>query len=228
MKNEPEYIKYIEDAAHIKKDLRNIFQPRISILKKLFRLKFRTKGNIFTFLNNIKFFEKEDHSRHKEILDKVGVLFTYYKLIGEDQIYNEYLQENYGITISEVQDGEIASRIEKQAIFKDERSESKFEKLWADNLSGRNLPSNPKEVLRILLAEGQFALADVVEETSKIKKVSARNVEENCEVKGSLFVKAVNLRANELEKGDVVISDYKKKIEHGRAAEDEAIRPIIT
>ena len=226
MKEPDYYVEKVEDSAFIKKDITTIFQPRISTLKKMFALKFRTKGGVFALINNLKF-HTTPVPKYEKIFNEVGTIFTYTKLIGEEGVYNDYLKEHFGITITEVSDGEISNSIATKAVFKNEKAEKKFEDLWKDALPGKEIPNNPKSVLKILLEDGQEALRDVVDETDKIKFINANNVEEKCDVRKPLFMKAVNLRAKELTVGGVAITDLKKGFEFKREEENEAFKPII-
>jgi hypothetical protein len=203
MNNKEIFIEKLNACGEIKYDVSQINNRNIAKIKTLYSIAFKTDKKNFSALHNMKYSSAnlkldEEKSKLLTMLDNFIKLVNHYDFISDNAITG-YLADN-GIQVSLITSTLKDETIDLENLDKKERKE--FEQAWQFAMPGQDIPSTKKELLNMLLERSLAVQKDSCDKQEKIE-TEAKAVEDSCEVKKSLFMKALNIKYKELQKRSV-------------------------
>jgi hypothetical protein len=228
MQNKDFYVKNLNECADDKFKIEEGAKSNFRQLKKMFKLVTKTDGKVFKTLSDLDFFRVDVSEENKmpklfEMFGAIGMIFSYYKLLGNDSKINNYLKETFGVEIKEISEGSIEQKLNTQ-IEKDEELEKKWSRYV---LTGDLLPNNAKDFIKILLKEALNLRVQIEQVESKIKDDISPKVEEVCKTKKSNFMKTVGLKVKEHKNGKDKVIEEVKKIQEESIDFNDAIKTAL-
>lgn len=215
------YEEALEAAALAKMEINEIFKPAASRQRKLWKMIFSEKdAGKFSFVKNMMYYQsgvpnEDSKSKMEKIRTQITALAEIMIGMGLEDNFKAYFAEA-GI--------EIDLHHDKYAEFSAFSQEDKAGSLWDLEFFGEKMPSDGKEILKMLMDHAKNTEADIV---SSNKEIEADIVEVACaqfDIGIGAFRKAVDLTV--IEKNGKNVQDKLDAIEEARKVLDKALEPF--
>lgn len=178
--------KKLIESTKIRTELNDVLNLKMSYLAKIFNIFFEEHAGSFKFLKDMMYYQggypnETSPPRLDVVIDRFAIAYRYFKFLGIEKSIDSYLQQySMKIVIDEISDSDIKF---------DNKSADLFEFVFNDLA----LPKTKKELLKLLLDEGQILQKDICEKADIIKLNHAEEVKEACKIEKADYVRAVNI-----------------------------------
>lgn len=226
---EKKYEDYVQECAATRRDLDTILHPTYGELKKAFELVFGEHGfgkGDFKRLADMVYYQggyPSENSPPKEVAlaDDVARVLHLENILDRDT-FKEYLKER-GIEVK------LTTVVERDGTWS---LESDKEDDLKNYLAGAGIQGSPPrmyhEFLNTLVDRALEMQKEICQTADTIKVDAAAEVETKFKIKKGSFIKAVNLAAVKLRKGEgkmaEKLDEYLEKLEN----QEEAVEPLRT
>jgi hypothetical protein len=225
MKDEKKLVKVTDESVGIRIDINENYHPVMSKLRKLFNLSTFKKPKFFKILNDFVYYKggyprPDSPPKLNDFLDIFGNIFQLYKFLGNESEINQILEDNYGIKVSVVSSSDLDEPLEIMKL-------KKFQKLWSQVFDEEYDGQSKKEIIEKLVDRGQDLQSTICKLADQIKIDNAKEVEEKCEVKKSIFIPIVNLKSNYVRSGNDDVFEKIKKINDDNQVFNDVVNKVI-
>ncbi len=227
MKNEKVYEKEIEDGSLIRYEINEDHNKELSTLSRIYKGFFNRDPKEFRYAKDIKYYlggwpNENTPPRAKILADHIADAYLLLSFVGYDLDLNIYLRDR-GLRIVPVNDDrDYHGEFLLEDI--DWQLDKKRKKMVEDNwkaLFDYDLPTEPKDILKALLDRACDKQATICALADQIKLDKGGKVEEECDVKASDYVRAVNYKYK-ITKGQD-ITESLEKLKDGMDRTKEAL-----
>ena len=224
MENKELFVTNLEECANERFKIEEGVKENVKQLKKLFKKLTNFGGKYFNMLSNFAYYQggyPNEDSKPKiiDFMDQLGVAFSVYSLTGKEATFNDYLSTTYGIKIIEIEEGEIASRLNK-AVNDTEISET-YQRYTLQN----DKPNDVAGYLKGIIRESTNLQSQICD-ANDLVTAKATNTEEVCKIQKSNFMKSVALKVKQMIKGKDEVREDIKKLHTDFTNLNEALEPL--
>lgn len=199
MKNEDLYKKTVEEASLIKYEMNEDHASEMKQLKKIYKAVFNRKPTEFTAAKDMIYFKggwpkPETPPKALQLADKIADVYAILSLIGEEKEFASYLEDR-GLKIEPIMDSVYHSNhLLNDAEWKLDSKRAKVVNSNWEELFDVDVPDDYAEMLKIMMRRAKAKQKSICELGDEIKEEKGGMIEADCEVKKTLFVKAVDLK----------------------------------
>jgi len=217
MNNKEVFVEKLNASGEVKYEMSEVFSRILGRIKDVYSIAFKREKRDFLTLKNMMYYrgdETNETPRLHEFLNTFISLVNHYEFLEDDEI-KTYLKE-HGVEITLV-----TPQFSDDAISISKEDNKNFARAWNFSMNNEKVPETKKELLNAILdrsIEIQKTIEDKKEEINK----NAEEVDIECQIKKSFFMKALGIKVQEIKKKSV--DNQLKKIED----DIESSRDIIS
>jgi len=224
------YEDYILNAAEIRRDLDEVIHPMMRGLKKAFSILFQEanlRGGDFKRLSDMKYYQggwpsPNTPPRESNLASQVAALIKLENLAGTETFAKFLSQEGIKVSVeSTVGDNIQLNRDEAEDLEKALSSAGLNHTMCFEGTSATR-----SKILPILIEKAQHLQKEICEQSDLITVDAAEHVESAFKIKKGNFIKAVNLMATKLRKGEGPMAEKIDDINDAMDNLSSAIEPL--
>lgn len=225
MQNEKDIEDAIIEGAGIRKDLNTSEWPRIKSMFKVFEQLFgeswkdiRAVVDAYHYRNG-GYPNETSPPRHHSSADKIARMYRYLEILGDAEMVNSYLRENYGIEFHVVDKQKAGIKPIPSGVWHSEE----FKKILEESCIQIDPTMTETEILRKVVDAGDAQQSQICTMSNAIKRDLYEKVKAlDSNITKGAFTKTVVMKAKEMVKPEKALKEKHKMLEDHTMKEDLA------
>jgi len=200
LNNKETFIEKLNTCGEVKYEMSEV-QSRIQgHLKNIYQFIFKREKRDFLTLKNMLYFKggvasPDARPKLHEQLDVMINLINHYDFLGDDEIKGYLLQHGIEMNV-------VTPQIADGPIVLSKEDTKPFEQSWKFCLGNEKVPDTKKELLNEIIDRALDTQKSIENKKEEIDK-NCVDVELECQVKKSFFMKAIGIKVKEIKKKSV-------------------------
>lgn len=229
MSNEKDYRDIVDECAGTRVDLDTVLHPTFSGLKKAFSILFEDYGyskSDFKRLSDSVYYQggyPSPDSRAKEaaLADQVCKLLNLQHIVGRKTLARYF--EDHGVKIEFIENFVPESFLSS---FSPDDEKDFLHALQSAGIPESDITDKRSDMLQVLLNRAQNLQKEICQTADTIKVDAAEEVESRFKIKKSNFIKAVNLAAVKMRRGEGPMLEKIESLHDSQDNLNQALEPL--